>query len=450
MRFDDWCGSRVAVLGLGVEGRCAVQWLARHCACRSITAFTDAADYSQVAGVEKVCEPVTAEMLNGYDWVIKSPGFSPYRDPVAGALADGARVTSVSRMWFATHPDAKFVCITGSKGKSTTAALLAHLLRHAGIDCALGGNIGVPLLDLPDAAVYVLELSSYQCADLDLHPDLCCVLNLFPEHLDWHGNLARYYRDKLNLILARGAGTAVLPDVCEQPARGFVQQAARATQDVRWLKQHSCDDLTLHGGQLCRDGQGILDLANFPLPGRHNQRNLLVALVLARELGVDPQPAVAALQSFHGLPHRCQVLGEQDGIRYVDDSIATTPHASIAALDALGDLARTVIIVGGHDRGINWDVFARYVREHAPRAVLTLPENGPSIAALLAQEAPGLAVVSCPELASAVAAGQRILAGEGTLLLSPGAPSFTAYTDFAARGLHFAALAGIGGHGEQH
>ena len=148
--------------------------------------------------------------------------------------------------------------------------------------------------------------------------------------------------------------------------------------------------------------------------------------------------------SFQPLPHRLQVLGTRDGIAFVNDSISTTPHASLAALDVFRD-RRVAILVGGHDRGLDWQVFADALRVHAPAAVVTMGQNGPRIHALLAQMADGagFALHAAGDLADAMTQARDALAGEGVILLSPGAPSFGAYRDYAERGRHFATLAGF-------
>jgi len=444
MNFESLRGARVAVLGLGMEGRCAVASLSGRLGSGELVALANGKPHQELAGVRVVPGPVSAKMLGEFDLVVKSPGFSPYRDPVAGALARGVRFTSVSRLWFEMHPQATTVCITGSKGKSTTAALLTHVLKEAGIDCALGGNIGVPLLDLPPAEVYVLELSSYQCTDLSLRPPSAALLNLFPEHLDWHGDVQRYYTDKLNLFCAHGAGTVILPAQVSDPyAAALIQQAARQAEAVHWLQGGACGELEIRARTLWLGGNAIADLEDFPLHGRHNGQNLLVALTLAKMLGLAAQDAARHLASFQPLPHRCQVLGTRAGIRYVDDSIATTPHASIAALEGLGNDPDTVILVGGYDRGVSWEVFAAHTRKHPPRAVITMPQNGSRIGELMQRKAPRVTVEHQADLESAVARAQGLLDKRGTILLSPGAPSYSSYRDFADRGRHFAALAGL-------
>ena len=144
------------------------------------------------------------EKLTDFDIVIKSPGISYYRPEIKQAQAKGVEFTSATRLWFAEHTNDTTVCITGSKGKSTTSSLLTHLLRYAGKRVTLGGNIGTPMLDMlavePRPDIWVLELSSYQLTDFNFSPTIGVLLNLFPEHLDWHGAVSTYYQDKIKLF----------------------------------------------------------------------------------------------------------------------------------------------------------------------------------------------------------------------------------------------------------
>jgi UDP-N-acetylmuramoylalanine--D-glutamate ligase len=187
-----------------------------------------------------------------------------------------------------------------------------------------------------------------------------------------------------------------------------------------------------------------MDTAGLPLPGRHNRGNLCAVLTAIEALGLDAEALAHHAATFRPLPHRLQTLGERDGITYVNDSISTTPHASLAALDCFRD-RRVALIVGGHDRGIDWQVFADAMRQHAPGIIVTVGENGPRIHELLKPAAtPGsFALREAVDLADAMAQARGLLGSDGVVLLSPGAPSFGPYRDYVARGRHFAQLAGF-------
>ncbi|MBS0230150.1 MAG: hypothetical protein JSS52_03190 [Proteobacteria bacterium] len=187
-----------------------------------------------------------------------------------------------------------------------------------------------------------------------------------------------------------------------------------------------------------------MDTATMPLPGQHNRSNLCAVLTALEAIGLDALALASHALTFQPLPNRLQPLGERDGILYVNDSISTTPMATLAALDLYADHP-VAVLVGGHDRGLPWDEFAEAMRSHAPRAIITMGQNGPRIHALLAPMAAvnGFLLDAASDLADAVAKARAALPEGGVILLSPGAPSFGAYRNYVARGRHFAELAGF-------
>jgi UDP-N-acetylmuramoylalanine--D-glutamate ligase len=441
-------GCRVALWGWGREGRAA------HAAIRSrlphlpLTLFCSTGEVAAAHALGDaqltVETEATAARLSAFDVVVKSPGISPYRAEALAAAQQGTRFIGGTTLWFAEHDGASTVCITGTKGKSTSTALLAHLLRAGGHATALAGNIGLPLLELLEPAfapeVWAIELSSYQTGDVGIsgvRPRVAVVLNVFPEHLDWHGSEDRYVEDKLRLLVDARPHIAVLN--ANDPTLAAM---SLPDSDVRWFGR--ADGWHLRGDALHRGDVFVMDTTSLPLPGRHNRGNLCAVLTAIEALGIDAAPLALHAVSFRPLPHRLQTLGTRDGITYVNDSISTTPHASLAALDCFAD-RRVAILVGGHDRGIDWAPFVEAMRESAPVAIVTMGQNGPRIHALLAPMAAAgnFRLSAAAELADAVAQARATLAGEGVVLLSPGAPSFGMYRDYVERGRHFAQLAGF-------
>lgn len=450
-------GLRVALWGWGREGRAAWRALrAREAGLPAsaggngfppqLTLFCSEAEAVEARALGDAALAVetdaTAGRLSAFDVVIKSPGISPYRPEALAAAAQGTRFIGGTSLWFAERKDARTICVTGTKGKSTTSALLAHLLRAGGHRTALTGNIGQPLLELLDAQAgyWVAELSSYQTRDVarsGVRPDVAIVTNLFPEHLDWHGSEARYVEDKLSLVTQARPRIAVLN-------AGDARLAALDLpgSDVRWFNQP--EGWHLRGDVLWRGDEAVFDTRGLPLPGRHNRGNLCGVLAAIEALGLDAVALAPHAASFQPLPHRLQRLGTRAGMTFVNDSISTTPHASLAALEVYRG-QRVAILVGGHDRGLDWTAFAERVGAQPPAAIVTTGQNGPRIHALLASVAPaaGFALRQAPDLAGAITEAKAALAGEGVVLLSPGAPSFGAYRDYAERGRHFAELAGF-------
>jgi UDP-N-acetylmuramoyl-L-alanine---L-glutamate ligase len=367
--------------------------------------------------------------------VVKSPGISAYKPALVAARVAGIRITSGTALWFAEQPDARVVAVTGTKGKSTTTALLAHLARSLGVRTALAGNIGMPLLELLDetAALWAIELSSFQTGEAG-PVALGVITSLYEEHLDWHGSRERYIEDKLKLV---DVSKQLLVNAT-QPT--LLQLTARHPQRLAFGTEEGWH---VAGGFIRRGAQPVFEVARLRAPGEHNALNACAALTALEAMGLEALKAAASLATFRPLPHRLQPLGEHDGFHWINDSISTTPQATLAALGSLPGKAVTVI-VGGHDRGLDWSAFVADMKAHAPNAIIAQGANGPRIARALHDA--GVAVEETGDLGAAVAlARQRTPAG-GTILLSPGAPSFDQFHDYADRGRRFAEMAGFDAH----
>jgi len=448
VRISELDGRRVALWGWGRESRAAYASLRSRLPTLALAAICSEAESENVLAIgDPLLQPslqADADALSSYDVVIKSPGISPYSADVEQAIACGMRLIGGSALWFAEHPDARTICVTGTKGKSTTTALIAHLLRAGGHRTALAGNIGMPLLELLDPQqppqFWAIELSSYQTRDVaaaGVPPGVAVGLNIYPEHLDWHGSEARYVADKLSLFADARPRIAVLNAL--DPTLAALRLPG---SDVRWF--NAADGWHLRDAMLHRGDEHVIDTVGIPLPGRHNLWNLCAALAAIDALGIDARPLAAHVMNFAPLPHRLQLLGERDGVRYVNDSISTTPHASLAALDCHPD-GKVAIMVGGYDRGVDWSPFVHRMRAKPVRAVVTMGQNGPRIHAMLQllADAGTLQLRAAGDMEEAIALARATLPQGGTILLSPGAPSFGAYTDYAARGRDFAAHAGF-------
>jgi len=448
-------GRRVALWGWGREGRAAFALLRARLPALPLTLFCPAAEAdaarAETGGALDVRGEPDAEALAAFQVIIKSPGISPYQPIAMGAASRGTRFIGGTALWFAEHADGdglvrNTLCVTGTKGKSTTTALLAHLLREAGHHTGLAGNIGLPLLEVfdprPAPDYWAVELSSYQTGEVarsGAHPHVAVVLNLFPEHLDWHGSEQRYIEDKLQLVTAAAPRVAVL-----NAADPHLASLSLPDSEVVWFNQP--EGWHMRGDIVHRGVRAIFDTRDTPLPGRHNRGNLCAVLAALEALGLDAEAMAPAAQSFRPLPNRLQVLGTRDGIRYVNDSISTTPHASLAALECFAG-QRIALLVGGHDRGLDWSGFVQRMAEgEAPVEIVTMGGNGPRIHALLQPlaDAGRFGLHAAHDLPEAMALARQALDGRGgVVLLSPGAPSFGAYRDYVARGRHFAILAGF-------
>lgn len=447
MHFSELEGRHVALWGWGREGRAAYHALRSRLPAQALTLFCSSAeaDEAQALGDPLLSfdTQVSGERLGDFEVVVKSPGISPYGDVALRAAEQGTRFIGGTGLWFGERGESERTwCVTGTKGKSTTSSLLAHMLRAAGRRTALAGNIGMPLLELLDARAdeWVIELSSYQTRDVatsGARPDIAIVTNIYPEHLDWHGSQRRYVEDKLVLLTQGRPHHAVL-----NAGDRTLAQLSLPDSRVRWFNHGG--GWHLRGDMIHRGEQKVLDTRNLPLPGMHNRSNLCGVLLALEVMGFDAIGLAHHAASFKPLPNRLHLLGVRDGITWVNDSISTTPHASLAALDVFAG-QRIALLVGGHDRGLDWSHFAEAMRTRAPHAIVTMGANGPRINELLTPIAAkhGFILEATNDLPDAVAKARETLQGEGVLLLSPGAPSFGAYKDYVARGRHFAELGGF-------
>lgn len=448
MRISQLEGRRVALWGWGGEGRAAHRAIRSRLPRLPLTLFCSTVEAASARALGDVLlavdTAVDGDRLGAFDIVVKSPGISPYCEHARAAAEAGARFIGGSTLWFDEHPGARTLCVTGTKGKSTTTAMIAHLLRAAGHRTALAGNIGLPLLELldPDPApdYWAIELSSYQTLDVAATgsgPDVAVVLNLFPEHLDWHGSEARYVQDKLALVTRARPRIAVLN--AEDPRLAALTLPG---VEVRWFNH--AQGWHLRQDDLYRGDRFIVDTRSVPLPGRHNRSNLCAVMAALEAAGLDATSLAGGAASFLPLPNRLQTLGTRSGITYVNDSISTTPHASLAALQCFPS-SRVAILLGGHDRGVDWSGFAAGLSRDTPAVVVTMGANGPRIHALLEPlaQAGRFALAAAVDLPAAMAEASARLGGGGVMLLSPGAPSFGPYQDYQERGRHFAEIAGF-------
>jgi UDP-N-acetylmuramoylalanine--D-glutamate ligase len=307
----------------------------------------------------------------------------------------------------------------------------------------VGGNIGAVPYDPGNAGdfdYWVIEVSSYQATDLPVSPPVVAVTSLHPDHLDWHGGVEQYYRDKLSACSQPGAELTV----ANGDSALLREHAALLGPRVEWVSEH--DDPGVEGSDW---------MDPLGLPGRHNRRNALIARRCLVALGIPGAADAAALRAaaagYQPLPSRLTPVGTAGGVTFVDDSLSTNVLPTLAALDAFPG-RRIALIVGGHDRGIDYAPLAAAVTtREAPTYVLTLPDSGPRIRAQLEAAAlspappPALAsrtgfagVTDCPDLAAAVAAGYRWAQPDGIVLLSPAAPSFGVFKDYRDRAEAFA------------
>ena len=447
MRAADIGTQRVAVWGLGREGRAAIAFLRQRHPSLPLLVLDDAEDGRASedfgAGIEYAFGPHRiAGALDNIDIIVKSPGVSLYRREIQAARAAGTHVTSLLNLWFAERLDLTTICVTGTKGKSTTASLIAHILARLGRRVALVGNIGIPItgIDGATADIAVIEVSSYQAADFDGLCDVAVLTSLYPEHIDWHLSVENYYRDKINLLnhSRRRIIHRATAEIVERFADG-----SPARQDF-FADQHGIHCC----GTEILDGATVIGQVRNPYLARpHNRSNLCAALAVAKSLDLDPAAALEAASGFRGLPHRQQELGEIGGVLFVDDSISTIPELTLAALAVYAGRDITVIL-GGHDRGIDYGKLVEKAVTGAAKAVICLGDSGGRIYSLAQAVATRRDDVTCKihraqAMEDAVAYARQVTPPGGVVLLSPAAPSYGHYRDYIERGRDFAAKAGL-------
>lgn len=359
--------------------------------------------------------------------LVRSPVIRPDILPVAESVAAGAELTSEIELLFA-HCKAPIIGVTGSDGKTTTAALIARLLEGAGKRVFLGGNNGVPLLpqvaEMTPDAVAVVELSSFQLMTLRRSPEIAVITNITPNHLNWHTDMAEYVAAKCR-IFDRGAARLVIngaSPACAALDTGCVPQVVR---------------FSLRGDALVlRDGAGERVLSvpeGFCLPGRHNLQNLAAALGAVE--GLAPlEGASAALADFGGVPHRLQYVDTVDGVKFYNSSIDTSPTRTVAALEALG--GRPIVIVGGRGKGLDPSPLVEALVCRA-KAVFLYGEAAPALQRALTGRVPVHRFAAFAAATYAAAAWAR--PGD-TVLLSPAHTAFDQFRDFEERGERFCAL----------
>ena len=359
--------------------------------------------------------------MAGFDALVVSPGVPLNTHPIAAkARAAGVPIIGDIELFAqarAEVPPHKVVGITGTNGKSTTTALVHHILQTAGVPSLMGGNIGLPILaqePLPGGGVYVLELSSYQ---IDLMQSLDCevavLLNITPDHLDRYDSFDAYAASKARLFAMQSPEHEAIVGIGDVPSAKIARSLADRAEHLTKIAPGVC-----------------LDQRRWPaLQGPHNAQNALAAIAVAKALGVDERAIDAGLESFAGLPHRTQLIATRGGVQFVDDSKATNPDSTAPALAAY---PRVHWILGGRAKGDDLDACLPHL-DHVVRAY-TIGEAGPVFARVLDGKAP---VEQAETLDRAVASAAAQAAVGDTVLLSPAAASFDQFRDYEHRGQLF-------------
>lgn len=441
-------GRRVTVFGLAREGVDLARFLAREGARVRVTDAKEAghlaAELEQLAdldldyslGGHRPEEALEAEVL------FVSPGIPPELPVLVEARRRGIPCSSATELFFARCP-APIVGITGSSGKSTTTALVGEMLSMARPGVFVGGNIGRPLVGRlpeigPDALV-VMELSSFQLETIAVSPHIATITNVTPNHLDRHGTMEAYVAAKERIFRFQQRSDWAVLNADDPISQRFAPPGGVA----RFSLERPVEGAYLAGDRLCLAlgprREIVLGAAELALRGRHNLANALTACATAALAGAPVEALRSVLRRFTGLPHRLETVGELRGVSFVDDSIATSPERSIAAL--LSFERPVVLLAGGKDKQLPMDDWAGLIRERASSVVLFGHDRDKIRAALdRAGYDPGR-IRSAESIPAAVRAGYELARPGQAVLLSPGCTSYDMFRDFVERGQVFAAAA---------
>ena len=440
-------GKQVAVIGIGVSNIPLIKlFLKKGIAVTACDKCEREAYDNQPLLLELEALGATLHMGAGYlddltqDVIFRSPGIRPDIPAFAQAEANGAVITSEMEVFFHVCP-CKTIAVTGSDGKTTTTTIIAKLLEAAGYHVHLGGNIGRPLL--PDIEsiqpddLAVLELSSFQLMTMDTSADIAVVTNLAPNHLDVHKGMEEYIAAKKNIFLYQNAQQKVVLNRDNDITLSFVPEAQG--QVTLFSRQNPLDEgIVLENGVICVKKGGntrkVLPVADILLPGVHNIENYEAAIGAVDGLVPDETIRQFAI-TFGGVEHRIELVRELHGVKYYNDSIASSPSRTMAGLRSFSQ--KVILIAGGYDKHIPYDVLGPDLVAHVKAMVLT-GATAPKIQAA-AEQAPGydpqaLPICTIDDFADAVHKAVELAQPGDVVILSPASASFDKFKNFMVRG----------------
>jgi UDP-N-acetylmuramoylalanine--D-glutamate ligase len=452
-----WSGKRIVILGAARQGIALARYLIQHGASVVLSDLRKWEDLAEArnaladleatrsGSLEWVCGGHPLEMLHGADLVCPSGGVPLDQPVVAQALQKGITLSNDSQIFLEVTP-AKVIGITGSAGKTTTTSLVGRMAQAAArgnqVQAWTGGNIGSPLISVVDQMkagdLAVMELSSFQLEIMTRSPQVAAVLNITPNHLDRHSSMQAYTAAKAR-ILAYQSSDEVAVLGRDDPGAWGLRDGVRGKLVGFGIQQ--AGDLPgtylKNGTLILWDGMAemaLMEQSSIRLRGQHNLLNVLAACAVASTAGIPKEAMRAGVEEFTGVPHRLEFVRTWGGASWYNDSIATAPERSMAAIRAFDE--PLVLLAGGRDKNLPWDDFAQLVRQRVERVIL-FGEAAQKIAAVLGAGKP-LAV--CGNLEQAVAAAAQVVKPGDVVLLSPGGTSFDEFKDFEERGECFRRL----------
>ena len=441
-------GRRVALCGIGRSHMPLAELFQRHGAKvsardkRSFSQLGENGEKLRALGVELILGEHYLDSLTE-DVIFRTPGMPWHLPQLAEARKRGGVVTSEMEVFFQLCP-CKIFAVTGSDGKTTTTTILAEFLRAQGKNVHLGGNIGKPLLpeieDIAPTDCAVAELSSFQLISMKESPQVAVVTNLSPNHLDMHKDMREYIDAKRNIFLHQNAFSRTVLNLDNDITAGFAPEVRGGLWGFS-RRERPCQGVWCDGKSIYAQGEKLLDVSEIKLPGWHNVENYMAAIAAAWG-EVDPENMRRVARSFGGVEHRMEFVRELNGVRYFNDSIASSPSRTISGtLACCGQ--NLVLLCGGYDKHIPYEPLGPAICAKV-KALVLMGATGPKIeAAVRASEnyregAP--VILHAQNMEEAVALAQKAAGPGDVVSLSPASASFDRYPNFEARGRHFKEL----------
>jgi UDP-N-acetylmuramoylalanine--D-glutamate ligase len=446
-------GERVTIIGLGREGIALARYLSGRGAKVTVTDIKNANRLR--SALDELTGLPIRYLLGGHprealdaDTIFVSPGVPMQIRLLREAQERGIALSSETKLFFSLCP-APIIGITGSSGKTTTTALVGEILKAQGRRTFVGGNIGSPLINLVDQLKeedsVVMELSSFQLAGLDRSPHIAALLNLSPNHLDRHESMDDYVAAKTNIVKFQGPGDHAILNADQSLTR----EVARLCRGQVALFSH--DEQVDAGAFLDRESvvvrwkgetRTVCDVSEIRLLGPHNVDNVLAACAITAAARADIGAMRTAVTSFGGVEHRLQPVAQIGGARYYDDSIATSPQRTIAALNSFAN--PIILLAGGREKHLPLEELAQLILARA-KALVLFGEAAPLLEQAVLDANPAdrgrrLPIYHSADMREAVLAAARLTEEGDVVLLSPACTSFDMYKDFAERGAHFQSL----------
>ena len=436
-KLNEWKSRRIAVLGLGVSNRPLVRLLLdAGCAVTGCDRTEREKLDEEVLEFEKLgCKLSLGEgYLEGLeaDLVFRTPGMHPGNPGLEALRQKGAEVTSEMEIFFQVCP-CTVIAVTGSDGKTTTTTLVSEMLKAAGKKVWVGGNIGAPLLprtwEIGADDIAVVELSSFQLMDMTRSPHVAVVTNLSPNHLDVHKDMEEYVEAKKNIFRFQGEN-----DILVLNADNDITDAFTGNGITHRFSRQGKARVCLDGDMICRDGEPVLDVKDILIPGVHNIENYMAA-ILAVEGLVDDDTIRHVARTFGGVEHRIELVRIKDGVRFYNDSIASSPSRTIAGLKSFSE--KVILIAGGYDKHIPYDVMGPEVCTHVKKLFLggaTGPQIREAVEKCVEFDPAALEIVDCGNFEAAVRAAAAAAKPGDVVLMSPASAAFDQFKNFMVRG----------------